>query len=67
MHGIATPLQTRYGVALAVMEKMGWTYDELCDQPHDLVEELITRIGAENEWRKNKADWDESRRKSGQK
>ncbi len=35
---------SRYGLELAIMEAMHWTYDEYLDQPADLVAELAIRM-----------------------
>jgi len=39
----------RYGPAVAVMREMGWSWPDLCAAPFDLVQEIIIRLGAENE------------------
>jgi len=54
MQGLATPVPGRYGNAIAVMERMGWSWGELCAAPGDLVEELETRLAAEQRWTERK-------------
>jgi hypothetical protein len=53
---VSTP--TRYGVLLAIMERYGWTWRDLCESPNDLVEEIAQRITAEQHWtaERNKRD-----------
>jgi len=31
-----------------LIEETGWTWDELLDQPADLIDEMLIRIGARN-------------------
>ena len=45
---VATP--TRYGVLLAIMREYGWSWQELCEAPADLVEEVAMRLTAEQHW-----------------
>jgi hypothetical protein len=53
---VSTP--TRYGVLLAIMERYGWKWRDLCESPNDLVEEIAQRITAEQHWtaERNKRD-----------
>jgi len=53
---VTTP--TRYGVLLTVMREYGWSWQDLCDAPADLVEEICTRTTAEQYWtaERNKRD-----------
>jgi len=53
---VATP--TRYGVLLAIMREYGWSWQDLCEAPNDLVEEIAMRITAEQHWtaERNKRD-----------
>lgn len=51
MHGSASAsAPTRYGVLITVMEKMGWSWVDLCDAPADLVDEIAARTLAERHW-----------------
>ena len=54
---------TRYGVLIPLMERMGWSWSDLCAAPNDLVEEIATRITAENHGRaeRERMDGDERR------
>jgi len=51
---LAATVNGRYGNAIAVMERMGWSWTELCTAPGDLVEELETRLAAEQRWTEKK-------------
>ena len=41
---------TRYGVLITVMERMGWSWPDMCAAPADLVDEIATRMQAEAHW-----------------
>lgn len=45
---VSTP--TRYGVLLAIMREYGWGWQDLCEAPNDLVEEIAARLTAEQHW-----------------
>ena len=45
---VTTP--TRYGVLIAIMREFGWSWQDLCAAPADLVDELSIRVAAENHW-----------------
>lgn len=53
---VSTP--TRYGMLMAVMREYGWSWRALCEAPADLVEEICTRMAAEQYWQaeRNKRD-----------
>jgi hypothetical protein len=60
MHGNSSAsAPTRYGVLIPVMEKMGWSWADLCGAPADLVDEIATRIQAERHWTAERARMDE--------
>jgi hypothetical protein len=44
----------RYGMPIAIMREMGWSWQELGSAPFDLVQELVIRLNAENEWQEMK-------------
>lgn len=46
--GVTTP--TRYGVLITIMREFGWSWQDLCAAPADLVDELAHRLTAENHW-----------------
>lgn len=50
---------TRYGVLIPVMERMGWSWADLCGAPADLVDEIALRIMAERHWTAEKTQMDE--------
>lgn len=64
MHSVVDSLSTRYGLEYTVMSEMHWSYPDLCAAPNDMVEEIATRIHAENKWRREKDKRDESNRQS---
>jgi len=39
----------RYGAAIAIMRELHWSWRDLRDAPADLVQELLIRMGAEND------------------
>lgn len=63
MHGSSSAsAPTRYGVLIPVMERMGWSWADLCDAPADLVDEIVMRIMAERHWTAERAQVDEQMR-----
>ena len=40
----------RYGVEIAVMKHMQWSWFDLQNAPDDLVEEIVVRMSAEAHW-----------------
>ena len=56
MHATQAQERTRYGAIIPVMEKMGWSWNEVLSAPSDLVTEIVLRIAAE-------AEFEEKRRK----
>lgn len=61
MHGVVDSLTTRYGLEYTVMSEMHWSYPDLCAAPNDMVEEIATRIHADNEWRREKDKQDKGK------
>lgn len=57
---------TRYGILITVMERMGWSWPDLCAAPADLVDELATRIEAELHWTAERRKLDEQMRETQQ-
>ena len=45
---VTTP--TRYGVLITIMREFGWSWQDLCAAPADLVDELAHRLTAEHHW-----------------
>lgn len=50
MHGIATPVESRYAVDIQIMRHMQWSWRELLEAPADLVEEIAFRMAQESKW-----------------
>ena len=65
MYGGTSPAPTRYGILLAVMREYGWTWQELCDSPADLVEEICVRLEAEREFVDERRKRDEAMKAQG--
>lgn len=40
----------RYGLAIAIMKYMGWSWQDLRSAPADLVQELVLRMSQESKW-----------------
>lgn len=56
MHGNSSAsAPTRYGTLIALMERMGWSWNDLCAAPADLVHEITTRMQAEAHWTAERA------------
>lgn len=47
---------SQYGKEINVMEAMGWSWQELCDAPADLVDEIGIMTTQRAKERKQKAD-----------
>jgi hypothetical protein len=63
MHGIPAPLGGRYGSEILIMRWMGWGWSELRAAPSALVEEIATRMAAEQRWTDQKRKLDEAKAK----
>lgn len=50
MHDQVAPLTTRYGMEIAVMKEMTWSWADLQAAPLDLVEELTVRLAEREKW-----------------
>lgn len=50
MHGIATPVESRYAADIQIMRHMQWGWRELLEAPADLVEEIAFRMAQESKW-----------------
>lgn len=50
MHGIATPVESRYAVDIQIMQYMQWGWRQLLEAPADLVEEIAFRMALERKW-----------------
>lgn len=61
MQDVATPLATRYGDELAVMQEMSWSWRDLQDAPADLVEEIRVRRAARLHWEAERAKLEKAR------
>ena len=55
---VSTP--TRYGILMAIMREYGWSWQELCEAPADLVEEISMRMTAEQHWMAERRKRDEA-------
>jgi hypothetical protein len=55
---VTTP--TRYGILMAIMREYGWSWQELCEAPADLVEEISMRMTAEQHWMAERRKRDEA-------
>lgn len=53
----------RYGMAIALMREMGWSWQDLSNAPFDLVQELAVRIQSESHWQQEKRRVDRESRK----
>ena len=49
---------TRYGILMTIMEQYGWSWGDLCEAPADLVDEIATRIIAEQHWQAERSKKD---------
>jgi len=58
MHNVQVEMPTRYPGVITLMEEYQWAYDQIMSTPSDLIDELLTRIGALRKWQgqKNKRD-----------
>lgn len=58
MHGVQSQIPTRYPGVIALIEEYHWTYDQIEATPADLIDELLTRLGASRKWQaeRNKRD-----------
>lgn len=61
MHDAVWKAQTRYGVEIAVMQEMDWSYNDLMATPMELVEEVIERMSARQRWERERRKRDEAR------
>lgn len=61
MQGVSTQIETRYGAEITVMTEMHWSWQELLDAPHDLVEEIRLRIAARGHWERERAKLERSK------
>jgi hypothetical protein len=59
---VTTP--TRYGVLITIMREFGWSWNDLCAAPADLVDELAHRLTAENHWRAERSKRDAAEAKA---
>jgi hypothetical protein len=50
MQDQVTPLASRYGMEIAVMKEMTWSWSDLQAAPLDLVEELAVRLAEREKW-----------------
>lgn len=39
-----TVRRSRYGALIELMERTGWTYDQVMDAPADLIDEMLARM-----------------------
>jgi hypothetical protein len=53
----------RYDADLAVMAEMHWGWRDLNEAPTDLVDEILTRMGARDRWQREKNKRDEAKGK----
>lgn len=64
MLGQSPPDPGRYGTEIAIMREMGWSWQDLCEAPPDLVEEIAVRTAAQAHWQgkrdKQKAQLDKA-------
>ncbi|MBI1296663.1 hypothetical protein GC175_17040 [bacterium] len=56
MHGQSQADPGRYATEVKVMMEMGWSWDELCKAPADLVDEILLRLTYQNEWFQKKQE-----------
>lgn len=61
MHDARYEVQTRYGVEIAVMQEMNWSYEDLLVTPMELIEEVIERMNARQRWERERRKRDEAR------
>ena len=64
MHDIAEQIPGRYPVAIAVMQEMSWSWDDLANAPYDLVDEIVVRMNAEAQWRRERGKRDAQRQRA---
>lgn len=50
MHGVQSQIPTRYPGIITLIEEYHWTWEQINSTPSDLVDELLTRIGATRKW-----------------
>lgn len=56
------PDKSRYGIAYAICQEMGWSWRELLETPADFVEEIGERIGYRAKWTEQRRKMDEAKR-----
>ena len=61
MHDARYEVQTRYGVEIAIMQEMNWSYADLMATPMELVEEAMERMTARQRWERERRKRDEAR------
>lgn len=50
MQNVSAPIPGRYAAAIGIMEAMQWSWDDLCNAPHDLIDEIAIRLSAKATW-----------------
>ena len=63
MHSLMSPLDTRWGRVIDIMNETGWSWPELAATPFDLVMEVVEHITQDRRWQSEKIRFDESMRK----
>lgn len=55
MHGVNLGERWPYDAEISVMREMGWSWQDLCDAPFDIVGVIIAETNARSKWTR-KAD-----------
>jgi hypothetical protein len=65
MQDVSAPIPGRYAAAIGIMEAMHWSWSDLCNAPHDLIDEIAIRLSAKSTWqdRREKMDAQKARSK----
>ena len=50
MHGVNLGERWPYDTEISVMREMGWSWQDLCDAPFDIVSVIIAETNARSKW-----------------
>lgn len=64
MHGVQSPIPTRYPGIITLIDEYHWTEQQINDTTADLVEELLTRIYAMRKWQGERDKRDQAKAKA---
>ena len=64
MQDVSAPIPGRYAAAIGIMSEMRWSWDDLCNAPADLVDEIALRLSAKATWQERREKLDAQRARS---